>query len=516
MNTHPTALVIGAGIGGIVAAARLARHGYKVTVLEKNATPGGRCNQFTRDGHRFDVGPTLFLMPEVFAETYTALGARMEDHLDLRRIDPTYAVRFGDGTEIALTSDMQAMQSQLEAIEPGSFGGLMRYLAEGHLHYHTSLERFVGRNFDSYLDYFSLKNLPLLFKLKALVKHHDNIGKYFRDPHLKAAFTFQNMYLGLSPYEAPATFSLLQYTEMAGGVWYPMGGLYRVIESLTSIAEAHGVNFVYNTPVQRIEVAGARATGVMLEDGTQMTADVVVANADLPYVYRELLPDSAEADRLERKKYTCSAIMFYWGVDQVYPQLGAHNVFLSGDYRASFDSIFRDHTLPDEPSFYVHAPTRVDPSAAPSGQDTLFVLVPVGHLDEHTHQDWESLTARARSAILHRLGQMGVQDLPRHLKFEVTYTPRNWLTMYNLAKGSGFSLSHNFMQVGYLRPQNRHRHYRNLYFVGGSTHPGTGLPIVLISARLTTERIMQVPLPHPSPRQMPFSTRRIEPEHSGV
>jgi phytoene desaturase len=491
MNSNPTAIIIGAGIGGIATAARLARSGYQVTVLEKNSTPGGRCNQFTRDGHRFDVGPTLFLMPEVFAETYAALGARMEDELDLRRIDPTYYVRFDDGTQLALTSDMNAMDSQLEGIEPDSFGGLMRYLAEGHLHYHLSLQRFVGRNFYNYLDYFSLQNLPLLFKLKALVKHYDNIGHYFHDPHLKAAFTFQNMYLGLSPYDAPATYSLLQYTEMAGGVWFPMGGLYRVVESLASIAERQGVRFVYDTAVKQIEVEGKRATGVALSDGARLTADVIVANADLPYVYRELLPDRAAAERLERLKYTCSAIMFYWGVDKMYPQLGMHNVFLSGDYRASFDRIFHDHALPEEPSFYVHAPARTDPSAAPSGQDTLFVLVPVGHLDDHASQDWEALKARARAAVLRRLGEVGVRDLEQHLKFEVSYTPRDWLTLYNCAKGSAFSLSHNFMQVGYLRPRNRHARYSNVYFVGGSTHPGTGLPIVLISARLTTERILK-------------------------
>ncbi|MGE5263983.1 MAG: phytoene desaturase family protein [Acidobacteriota bacterium] len=491
MTTHPSALIIGAGLGGIAAAARLAHHGYQVTVLEKNAASGGRCDQFTRDGHRFDIGPTLFLMPEIFAETYAALGARMEDQLDLRRIDPTYAVRFDDGTTLSLTSDMHAMQTQLEALEPGSFGGLLRYLAEGHLHYHTSLRRFVGRNFYSYLDYFSIQNLPLLFQLKALVKHYDNIGHYFRSPQLKAAFTFQNMYLGLSPYDAPATFSLLQYTEMAGGVWYPMGGLYRVIESLTSLAEAQGVRFLYDTPVQRIEVEGKRATGVTLKDGSRMTADVIIANADLPYVYRELLPDRAEAERLERLKYTCSALMFYWGVDRVYPQLGTHNVFLSGDYKDSFDRIFQDHSLPDEPSFYVHAPTRVDPTAAPAGQDTLFVLVPVGHLDASVPQDWEALRSRARTSVLQRLAKMGIRDLEQHLKFEVSYTPRDWLTLYNVAKGSAFSLSHNFMQVGYLRPQNRHRRYQNLYFVGGSTHPGTGLPMVLISARLTTERILE-------------------------
>jgi len=487
--THPTALVIGAGLGGITLAARLARQGYRVTVLEKNAKPGGRCDQFTRDGHRFDIGPTLFLMPEIFAETYAALGARMEDELDLRRIDPTYAVRFDDGTQLSLTSDMNVMQAQLEKIEPGSFGGLMRYLAEGHLHYHLSLERFVGRNFDNYLDYFSLRNLPLLFKLKALIKHYDNIGKYFRDPRLKAAFTFQNMYLGLSPYDAPATFSLLQYTEMAGGVWFPLGGLYRVVESLAALAEKRGVEFRYNTAVKQIEIENARATGVVMQDGSRHTADVVIANADLPYVYRELLPDSSEAEKLARKKYTCSALMFYWATDKIYPQLNTHNVFLAGDYRASFDRIFHDHTLPAAPSFYVHAPARVDPAAAPAGQDTLFVLVPVGHLDERVPQDWDALCTYARGAVFDRLRNLGIDDLERHLKFEVSYTPRDWLTEYNLAKGAAFGLSHNFTQVGYLRPHNQHRRYRNLFFVGSSTHPGTGLPMVLLSARLTSERI---------------------------
>lgn len=491
MYANQTAVIVGAGLGGIATAAHLARHGYHVTVLEKNAMPGGRCGQLTRDGHRFDVGPTLFLMPEVFAQTYAALGERMENHLDLHRIDPTYRIRFSDGVQLALTANMHDMKAQLEAVEPGSFGGLMRYLAEGHRHYHVSLARFVGRNFYNLLQYFSLQNLPLLFQLKALVKHYNNIGNYFQDPHLKAAFTFQNMYLGLSPYEAPATYSLLQYTELAGGVWYPVGGLYRVIESLEAIAKAQGVRFLYETPVKQIEVNGRRASGVILQDGSRLDADVVVANADLPYVYRHLLPDEAPARRLARKKYTCSAIMFYWGVDKVYEQLGTHNIFLSTDYRASFDRIFKDLSLPQEPSVYVHAPTRTDPTAAPAGHDTLFVLVPVGHLDEDGRQDWEALRGQARTAVLHWLSEAGIKDLDEHLKFEVSYTPRDWASRYNLAKGAAFSLSHNFWQVGYLRPQNRHRRYRNLYFAGGSTHPGTGLPMVLLSARLTTARILK-------------------------
>jgi phytoene desaturase len=195
---------------------------------------------------------------------------------------------------------------------------------------------------------------------------------------------------------------------------------------------------------------------------------------------------------LDKKLYTCSTIMFYWGVDKQYPQIAHHNVFLGGDYKASFDQIFKDHRLPDEPSFYVHAPARTDPAAAPQDQDTLYVLVPVGHLDEARPQDWDGMVAAARRAVFERLSKdMGITDLQQHIKFEHVYQPHTWKEQFNLEKGAAFGLSHNFWQVGYLRPQNRHAQYKNLYFSGASTHPGTGLPIVLLSARLTTERILK-------------------------
>jgi phytoene desaturase len=489
-QNNKSTIIIGAGLGGITLAARLARSGHQVTVLEKNPGPGGRCGQLVCEGHRFDTGPTLFLMPEVFEETYSALGESMQAHLDLRRVDPTYRIKFEDGLELTLTADLNKMQAQLESIEPGSFGGFLAYMNEGHRHYRVSLEKFVGRNFFNLAEYFSPANLPLIFQLKALTKHYKNIGKYFQDPRLKAAFTFQNMYLGLSPYDAPATYSLLQYTELADGVWFPIGGMFKVIQSLVSIAEGNGVQFVYNSPVEAIEVEGSRATAVRLKNGASIPADLVIANADLPYVYKNLLPENPLSGKLDNKKYTCSAITFYWGTDKQYPQLGAHNVFLASDYRASFDRIFEDLTLPEKPSFYVHAPARIDPACAPPGQDTLMVLVPVGHLDKRSSQDWDELKNRARRTVFERLREVGVVDLDEHIKFEETYAPLEWRDLYNLERGSAFGLSHNFMQVGYLRPQNRHHRYKNLYFVGSSTHPGTGLPIVLLSARLTAERIL--------------------------
>jgi phytoene desaturase len=484
-------LVIGAGIGGIAAAARLARHGYQVTVAEKNERPGGRCDRLIKDGHHFDTGTTLFLMPELYAQTFADLGERMEDHLDLRRIDPTYRLHFKDGSRLALTSDLNAMQVQLEAIEPGSFGAYLRYLSEGYRHYQLSLAHLVGRNFRSLAEFCSPKNILLVFQLKALTKHYDHIGNYFEDPRLRAAFTFQNMYMGLSPYQAPATYSFLQYTELADGVWFPMGGMYRVAEALTGIAEKWGVRFMYNALVERINVNGRVAASVTLADGRQIGADILVANADLPYVYRCLLPDDGTNDRLKGKKYGCSTVMFYWGLDKRYPQLGPHNLFLTGDYRQSFDPIFKDLVLPDDPSFYVHAPVGVDPSLAPAGGDTLMVAVPVGHINEAAPQDWTTIQRRARRLVLGRLAEIGLSDLEGNIKFEVSCNPPDWQSRYNLTRGSNHGLGHNLKQMGYLRPHNRHDRYRNLYFVGASTHPGTGVPTVLVSARLTSQRILE-------------------------
>ncbi len=484
-------IVIGAGVGGIATAALLARHGFDVTVVEKQERAGGRCNRLVKDGHTFDTGPTLFLFPRIFAQMFADLGERIEDHLDLRRVDPSYTLYFDDGSSLRLSSDLHVMQVQLEAIEPGSFGGFLRYLKEAQRNYKLGLAHLTERSFHSIRDLGHLVARLPLFGTKLLTTHHDDVGRFFNDPRLKAAFTFCDMYLSLSPSEAPAIFSLLNYAEYADGVWYPMGGMYRLVEALTHIAEGNGARFEYGAAVQRIEVAGSEATGVTLADGRQMEADIVVANADLPYVYGHLLPEDGAASRLEGKRYSCSAVTFYWGLDKPFPALGLHNLFAVDDYRRSLDRVLKDLSLPEEPTFYVQRPVAVDDSLAPAGHDTLTVVVPVGHINPSAPQDWSGIQARARQAVLERLGQVGGGDLEAHIQVEVSYTPNDWLGRYNLTKGSTLGLAHNLLQMGYFRPRNRHARYRNLYFVGASTHPGSGLPIVLLSARFATQRILQ-------------------------
>jgi phytoene desaturase len=272
-----------------------------------------------------------------------------------------------------------------------------------------------------------------------------------------------------------------------------------IIQALVRIAKKNGVRFQYRTPVTRILTSENRATGVILRDGRQLEADIVVANADLTYVYRELLPEDSKAQRLNKKRHGCSALVFYWGLDKQYPQLGTHNLFMADDIRGGFDMIFDDLSLSEEPSFYVHAPVRIDPSLAPEGHDTLTVAIPVPHLDEEHPQNWEKFKAQSRQYILKRFRDFGISDLERHLKFEICYSPVDWKRRYNLTKGSAHGLSHEILQMGYLRPKNQHPRYRNLYFTGASTHPGTGLPSVLVSAKHVSDRILEtVDVPQPS------------------
>ena len=483
-------IVIGAGIGGITAATHLARGGMHVTIVEKNSHAGGRCDRFSRDGHHFDAGPTLLVMPLLYESEFAALGTSMREMLDLQRVDPTYHLVFDGGSRLALTSDMKSMQEQLEAFEPGSFQGLLRYMDEGHRHYHLGVERLVNRDFRKASDFFKFENLPLLYQLKPLANHYRNMSAYFDDPRLKAAFTFQDVYMGLSPFEAPATFSMMPYTELAHGVWYPRGGMYSIVEALVELARAAGVEFEFNAPVERIEVNGHQAQGVVLTGGRQIRADVVLANADLPYVYKDLLPSGAETKRLEQKRFSCSVISFFWGMDKPYEDLPAHTLFLADDYRANFDSIIRDLGLPANPCLYIHAPRQLDPSMAPEGGDTLIAIVPVGHMSENEEQDWAAIRDRARQHVFRRLATLGITDLEEHIKFEVNYTPLSWRKRYNLMKGSTHGLCHNLTQLGYFRPRNKHSRYHNLYFVGASTHPGTGMPTAMVSGRLAAQRIM--------------------------
>jgi phytoene desaturase len=491
MTNNKTAVIIGAGIGGIATAVYLAKNGYEVCIHEKNLSPGGRCGQLIRDGHRFDLGATMLLMPGVYRQVLSELDISLEEEKDIVPLSDLYTIWFDSGEKIDFTSDEQRMKEQLEKIEPGSFEKSKKYVASGYKIFRLGMDKLVGRNFYNIFQFANFKNIGLLIKLKTYISNWNYARKFFHHPHLMMAYTFQNIYVGQSPFNSPALFSMVPAAELTEGSFFPHGGMYSIVEKLINAAKSLGVKFYLNSGVSKIIIEEKNAKGIVLEDGSEIKADIIVANADLPYVYRNLLPDRRKSARIDRMNYSCSAICFHWGLDKMYPQLKHHNVFLSDNFREGLDRIFIDKTLGDQPSFYLHAPVRSDPSAAPPGQDTISIIVGAAHIDRTKDQDWNLLKQKTRSAVIERLKKLGLSDIEEHIKFDICYTPESWETFCNITRGSVFgSLGHNMLQMGYFRPHNRHDKYHNLYFVGGSTHPGNGIPNILMSSKLVTERIM--------------------------
>jgi phytoene desaturase len=488
-----SAVVIGGGLGGLASALRLQRDGWSVTLFEKNSRLGGRCNLIEADGFRFDTGPTLLLMRDVLDELFRSLGRELRDYLKLVRVHPNYRITFGDGSSLEVAADRERMAHELEAMEPGASEAFRRYIDDAGYKYRVSRERFVERNFNHWYAFTTATNLYYLLTTHTLRKLDRHARRYFKDPRLIAAFTFQTMYLGLAPADAPSVYSLLPYTELEEGIWYPCGGMYSIVTALERLARELGVSIRLDEEVVGMEQSGRRVRSVSLASREQVPADIVVSNADLPYSYAKLVPKTRRGrftDRtLRHLDYGSSAYMLYLGVDLTYPELLHHNVFLSSDTSDNFDAIFKRKELPRHPSLYVNVPTRTDSSIAPPDHEIVYVLVPVPHLESSTN--WERDRAGFREVVYRRLETTGLPDLRRHVVFEREFTPADFASQYNVSHGSAFGLSHSFRQVGYMRPANKARDLSNLYFVGASTVPGGGIPMVVIGSRLVTERVRQ-------------------------
>ncbi|TIA45518.1 phytoene desaturase [Aureobasidium pullulans] len=532
-NTNQrTAIVIGAGAGGVSTAARLAKAGFKVTVLEKNDFTGGRCSLLHHEGWRFDQGPSLLLLPRLFHKTFADLDTTLEaEGVHIVKCEPNYNMWFGDGEKFQLSTDLALMKEQVEKWEgKDGYSRYLSFLKEAHSHYELSVEHHP---FESI---------------------YSRASKYFWTERLRRVFTFASMNMGMSPFDAPGTYSLLQYTELTEGIWYPVGGFHRVIDALVKIGERFGVTYRLSTPISKITLSpdGRRATGVVLANGETLSADVVVNNTDLVYAYNNFLPPTPYAESLANRETSCSSISFYWALDRKIPELNAHNIFLADEYKESFDSIFKKNLIPNEPSFYVNIPSRPDPTAAPEGKESVVVLVPVGHLlgenENPTNvstattgeiqqgnsgekltssksaqgvkpsetQDWPKMIELARKTILATIAKRTGVDITPFIVHEIANDPMTWRESFNLDRGAILGLSHSFFNVLSFRPSTRARRggwldgrlgggilgrvgellfsggsIERLYMVGASAHPGTGVPIVLAGGRLVAEQICQ-------------------------
>ncbi|KAL4891159.1 phytoene dehydrogenase [Aspergillus ambiguus] len=493
--TTSTVIIVGAGAGGLATAARLAQQGYGVTVIEKHDYVGGRCSIISKHGYRFDQGPSLVLMPDLFKETFQDLNTTMEqERIELLKCDPNYCIWFADHDTVELSTDLSRLKMEVERHEgSGSFPRLCAFLEEAGTYYSLSSTNILHKNFPSLLSLGKLVR-PLM-QMRPWETMYKCVSRYFRSDKMRKAWTFASMYLGMSPYKAPGTYTLLQYTETTDGIWYPRGGFHTILQAIADIGKRCGVVYHLNTTVESVILSGKNeAKGVRLCSGEQLFADIVVINADLVYAYNELLPPSSQAQNLKRRPASCSSISFFWAFDKILPQLKPHNIFLADDYRQSFDAIFDKHSIPSDPSFYVNVPSRIDSTAAPTGKEAIVVLIPVGNLTSSGYSDadnqWELAVQRAKDFVLETIErQIGTKDLRSKIVYEEHETPVTWQRKYNLDRGAILGLSHSFSNVTCFRPKTKHPSIQNLYFVGASTHPGTGVPICLASAKLIGFRI---------------------------
>jgi len=488
--------IVGAGIGGIGAAVRLAAAGHRVTLLEKNALPGGKMNLIEAEGFRFDTGPSLITLPGVLVDTFRAAGRRIEDYLTLRPLDPICRFRFADGSQLDVSPNLPRLVTEVGNLAPQEVTNLFRFMAHARALFERAGPVFLLRERPRLRDFISRRAVDAL-RIDAHKSLHRAVRHFFKDPRLVQLFDRYATYSGSSPFRAPGTLAIIPYIELAGGGWYIEGGLYRLVEALMQVASELGVHFAPECEVAevlaepRIGWRGARVSGVRLRGGGTVMADNVVVNADPMYAYTALVPEQFRNERLLRRmdslEPSSSGFVLLLGVKGDYDSLAHHNIFFSANYREEFDAIFERGEPADAPTIYVAATSRSDPTQAPPGHSNLFVLVNAPALN--IEADWRSWQGAYRDNILSRLEAAGLDGLRERIVYEHVITPLDFGEKYHAWRGSIYGLSSNSRRTAFLRPPNRAPGLSNLYFVGGSVHPGGGIPLVLLSARLVARLI---------------------------
>lgn len=479
-------VIVGAGPGGLAAAMQLAHAGADVTVLERRDRVGGRTSTIEVDGFRFDCGPTFFLYPRVLEEIFASVGRDLMEEVPMKRLDLQYRLTFGAGGKLDCRADMDAMDQEVAKLSPADVGQLRKYMDDNRL----KLERFrpiLESPFSSPLDLLR----PAVLRAASRVHPFRSLGKelqrYFQDPRLVIAFGFQAKYLGMSPFQCPSLFSILSHLEYEYGVYHPYGGCAAVSERMAKIAEEMGVTIRLGEAVEGFEFAGRRVQAVRTDRET-LPVDAVVINADFAGAMQRLVPNHLRRrwsdQKLERKRFSCSTFMLYLGIEGRY-DLPHHNIHIAKDYDGNLRDIEVHHRLSEDPSFYVQNASVTDDSLAPEGHSALYVLVPVSQM--HPSIDWNREAQPFRERVLDRLGQIGMADLRDRIRVQRTVTPQDWQDKHHIYRGATFNLAHNLGQMLHNRPRNRFEEFDGVYLVGGGTHPGSGLPVIYESSRITTK-----------------------------
>lgn len=486
-------IIIGAGPGGLAAGMLLANKGLEVIIHEKEAIVGGRNGCLEKDGYTFDIGPTFFLMKDVLEDIFSMTGRKLADYAAIAEVEPMYRLRYNERDNFYPARDLGKMEKEMERMYPGSFKHYLRYLKKERKKY-DKLIPCLKVPYSSMWDLVRwrlIKALPFLDVHRSLFSR---LGKFFKNEQLRLAFTFQAKYIGMSPWKAPGLFSIISFIEHGDGIFHVKGGLNKLSAGMARAFAEDGGTLRLSSPVRRVVTEGRRAVGVELADGTVERADYVIINPDFAHAMTTLVEEKKRKKysdkKLAKKLYSCSTFMLYLGINKRYTHGAHHNILFAGDYRQNVKEISETYELSLDPSVYVQNASLMDDSLAPAGKSTLYVLAPIAN--NNSGIDWELEKAAYREKILDILetrgGYTGLRD---HIETELMITPKDWEERYGVYKGATFNLGHNLGQMLMFRPHNRFECLKDCYLVGGGTHPGSGLPTIYESGRISAEMILK-------------------------
>ncbi|MGG5819171.1 phytoene desaturase [Falsiroseomonas sp. HW251] len=488
-DPRPHAVVVGAGFGGLAAAARLGARGWRVTVVEKLDAPGGRAYVFRQDGFTFDAGPTIITAPYLLEELWDLCGRRMADDVTLRAIDPFYRIRFDDGDVMSCSADPEATRAEIARIAPEDLAGFDRFMRDSEAIYRVAFGELADKPFHRIATL--LRAAPAMIRLQGYRTVFGKVGDYFTNPKLRVAFSFHPLLIGGNPMTTTAYYCLIAHLERMHGVHYAMGGMGALVKGIVGLIDGLGGFVRCNTEVEEILVEGGRAAGVRLASGERIRADIVVSNADVGWTYSKLLskqPRRRWTDRrVGRARYSMSLFVWYFGTNRRFDDVYHHTMVLGPRYEGLLKDIFTRKHLADDFSLYLHRPSMTDPSLAPEGCDAFYVLSPVPHLGSGV--DWSERAEPYRAAIEKRLEETVMPGLSGSIVTSRMMTPQDFRDRLLSVNGAAFSLEPQLFQSAWFRPHNRSEEVEGLFLVGAGTHPGAGVPGVISSARILDQLV---------------------------
>jgi phytoene desaturase len=488
-DRRPVAIVIGAGFGGLAAGVRLGAKGYRVVVLDKLDMPGGRASCIRKGGFRFDLGPTIVTVPQLFEDLWRLAGRRMSDDIEIRPLDPFYTIHFPDGSRFTARQDSEAMRAEVARLSPSDLPGYDRFMRDSEVRYEFGFQDLGRRPMHSLLDL--IRVLPKFVRLRADRSTYGHAALHMKDERLRMALSFHPLFIGGDPFNVTSMYSLVAWLEKAFGVHYAMGGAGALAEAMAGLVRRLGGDLRFGVEVDEITVRDGRATGVRLTDGETLRGDIVVSNADAGHTYQRLLrkqPRSRWTDaRLKRTRWSNGLFVWYFGTRGtrgLWRDIGHHTILNGPRYAGLVHDIFIKGRLADDMSIYLHRPSETDPTAAPKGCDSFYALAPVPHLGHDWPVDWEAEKPRYLEKMRWMLERTALPGLSKHIVESHVLTPADFQTRYCSPYGAGFSIEPRILQSAWFRPHNRSEEVRGLYMVGAGSHPGAGLPGVISSAEV--------------------------------